>query len=82
MPASAQRRANAGVLGEEPVAGVDGVGAGLGGDGEHPLDVEVGGRAAAAERAGLVGLARVQRRGVVVGVDGDGAQPELGRRPQ
>ena len=50
----------AGVLGEEPVAGVDRVGPRLGGELQHPLDVEVGGRPVGLERPGVVGLAGVQ----------------------
>ena len=54
-----------GVLGEEAVAGVHGVGAGLLRGGDDLLDVEVGvGRRRAAERVGLVGDAgRTARRG-------------------
>ena len=63
-----------GVLGEEAVAGVDGVGAGVGGDRDDLGDVEVGlGRGRAAEGVGLVGEADEERVAVGVGVDRDGA---------
>ena len=77
-PASAQRAGERRVLAEEAVARVDRVGAGLGGDLEHAVDVEVGGGPGPAERARHVRLARVERRGIVVGVDGDGPPPQLG----
>ena len=66
------------VLGEEAVAGVHGLGAGLLDDLEDPLDVEValGGRRAA-EQVGLVGALDVQRVAVELGVDGDGGDAEL-----
>jgi hypothetical protein len=66
-----------GVLGEEAVAGVDRVGAGVGGGGEQALDVEVrvahGGRA---DEDGAVGEADVGGVGVGLAVDGDGAVAE------
>jgi hypothetical protein len=65
-----------GVLGEEAVARVDGVRAGLLGDLEDLGDVEVGvGGSGAAERVGLVGQPDEQRVTVGVGVDGDTADP-------
>ena len=72
MPASSQARANGGVLGQEAVAGVHGLGAGLLADLDDLLDVQValGGRAAA-EEVGLVGALDVQRVAVGLGVDGD-----------
>ena len=66
----------AGVLGEEAVAGVHGVGPGAPRDVEQLGDVEVRlGRAGAVQRERLVGDAHVQRLAVGVGVDGDGADP-------
>ena len=46
-------------LGEKAVAGVDGVTAGLAGDREQLLDIEIGRHAPALEGAGQVGLARM-----------------------
>ena len=64
----------AGVLGEEAVAGVDGVGAGAAGRVEDRVDAQVGlGRGRAAERDGLVGLVHERRARVGLGEDGDGA---------
>ena len=65
-----------GVLGEEAVAGVHRVGAGLLGDRDDLVDVEVGvGRGRAAERVGLVGQPDEQRVAVGVGVDRHAADP-------
>jgi hypothetical protein len=62
----------AGVLGEEPVTGVHGVGAGAAGDGEELLDHEVSFRAGRpVEPVGLVGEARMDGVAILVGVDGD-----------
>ena len=62
------------VLGQEAVARVHRVGAGLLGDGHDLLDVEVGvGRGRAAEAVGLVGEPHEQRVPVGVGVDRDAA---------
>ena len=67
-----------GVLGEEAVAGVHGVGAAALDDVEDGLGVEVAlGRGLAAERVGLVGEADVQGVAVEVGVHGDGGDAEL-----
>ena len=67
-----------GVLGEEAVAGVDGLGAAALDDVEDGLGVEValGGRLPA-EGVGLVGQADVEGVAVEVGVDGDGGDAEL-----
>ena len=66
-------------LGQEPVARVDRLAtAGLGGLNNRFL-VEVCRRARAAERVRLVGNAGVQARCVVLGVDGNRTQPEVGR---
>ena len=72
----------AGVLGQEAVAGVQRVAAGRLGRRDHSLDVEVGGRPDALQGAGLVGRADVQRGGVVGRVDGDGRDIQLRRRPR
>ena len=65
-----------GVLREESVAGVDGVGAGLLGGVEQLAEVEVGLRGGlAAEREGLVGEPHVWRVGVGFGVHGHAGKP-------
>ncbi|MNQ47166.1 hypothetical protein D3C85_610020 [compost metagenome] len=59
------------VLGEEAVAGVDGLGAALSGDFEDLVHYQIGGRGRAfAEAERLVGLLQVQAGGVGLGVDG------------
>ena len=64
-----------GVLGQEAVAGVDGLGAGLLGDLEDLVDDEVAlRRRAGPEQVGLVGAADVGGVAVDLGVDGDGAR--------
>ena len=64
-----------GVLGEEAVAGVDGVRTGLGRDGEELRDVQVGVRGRVAVQAeGLIRGGDVQGVGVDVGIHGDGRQ--------
>ena len=60
-----------GALGQEAVARMDGVAARRRRDGEHALDVEVGGGAQTGQGTGFIGGAHVQRVGVVLG----------GRRP-
>ena len=47
--------------------------------GEQPVDVEVSAGARAAQREGLIAALRVQRSGVVLGVDSDGGDTELMR---
>src|SRR5690606_16697909 len=65
-----------GVLGQEAVAGVDGVGAGAGGDVQQLGDVEVGlGRCSTAQRVRLAGHLDVQGVTVLLGVDGHAADP-------
>ena len=68
-----------GILGEEAVAGMDGVDALLLGQRDDAFDVEVGfDRAfALADQVGLVGLEAVQGEAVFLRVDGDGAQAEF-----
>ena len=72
------------VLGEEAVAGVDRVGAGLDGLRHDRLVVEVGADRVAllADLVGLVGLEPVLALAVLVGEDGDRAGAELGRGPE
>ena len=65
-----------GVLGEEPVAGVDGISTGVGGDLDDLGDVEVGlGRGGATEGVGLVGEPHEEGVAVRVGVDRDRPDP-------
>ena len=76
-PAVGDGAGEVGVLGEEAVAGVDGVGAALL-DGVEDAPRCSGSsrrRRLAAERVGLVGHADVQGVAVELGVDGDGAMP-------
>ena len=76
QPGVQDRLGEAGVLGQEAVAGVDGVGPGLGRYREDLLDAEVALRGArAAERVGLVGHRDVQGVEVGFGVYGHAAQP-------
>ena len=70
----------AGVLGEEAVAGMHGVAAGLDGGGDDGADVEVGGRAGAVEDDHVVGLAGVQGARVVAGRHRHRRHAELRRR--
>ena len=67
-----------GALGEESVARVDRVAARLPRHRHDLRGVEVGRGADTGERLGLVGAHRVQRPGLVLGIDGDGAQAHLG----
>ena len=67
-----------GVLTEEAVTGVDGLGAGVGGNGQQFVDLQIGvGSGAFAEAVGLVGQPHVQAVGVAFGVNGNGADAEL-----
>ena len=79
MPASAAACGEVGVLGEEAVAGVDRVGAGLLRDPDDLGDVEVGAHRMPrlADLVGLVGLQAVQGVAVLVREDGDGLRAEL-----
>ncbi len=71
-----------GVLGEEAVAGVDGVGAGLGGGVQNFVEDEVGlGGGLSAEGEGFVGQAHERGVGVGFGVDGDAGQAGIGCGP-
>ncbi len=70
------------VFGEEAVAGVDGVSAGLFGDADDFLNGEISldGAHAAADQIRLVRLEPVQGEFVMLRVDGDGLNAKLGRR--
>ena len=66
------------VLGEEPVAGVNGIGAGPRRDRDDLFDVQVGlCRGGAVERVGLVGGLDMQGVEVLVGVNGDAGQARV-----
>ena len=70
-------------LGKEAVAGVDGLGAVVGGDFDDLLELQVGlaGRRRA-DVESLVGVAGVDGVAVSVGVDGDGADGQLAAGPE
>ena len=69
------RLGEVGVLGQEAVAGVDGLGPRGFRGGQHLVGVEVGvAGGSRADQHRLVGLAHVQGVGVGFGMDGDGAQ--------
>jgi len=69
------------VLGEEAVAGVDGLGAGLADDTQDAVDVEVAlGRRRGAEQVGLGGPLDVQGVAIELRVHGDRRDPELVER--
>ena len=75
QPGVEHRLGEVGVLRQEPVAGVDGVGTGLRGGREDLADVQVaGGGGVAAERERLVGGPDVRRVPVRVGVDRDAGE--------
>ena len=78
MPASAHARGEVGVLGEEPVAGVDRLRAGLasGGEDRRRCRGRTARRGGRPDPDGGVGLAHVRRLGVGVAVDGDRADAE------
>ena len=81
-PGVDDRLGEIGVLGEESVAGVDRVGAGLRRGVEELAEVQVGlGRRLAAERERLVGEPHVRRVGVGFGVHGHAGQPGVLGRP-
>ncbi len=72
----------AGVLGEEAVAGVDGVRSAAGGDAEDLGDVEVGvGRGEPVQREGLIGELHEERIRVRVCIDGNAAQSGVAGGP-
>ena len=69
------------VLGQEAVAGVHGLGAGLAAHLEDALDVEVAlGRRRAAQQVGLVGARDVQRVAIELGVDRHRGDAHLAQR--
>jgi hypothetical protein len=79
-----RRARQVGVLREEPVSRVDGVGAALERHADDLVDVEVrpDGVALLADQVRLVRLEAVQRVPVLVRVDGDRAGPQLDRGPE
>ena len=67
-----------GVLGEEPVAGMDRVGAALQRGSQHALDVQIAlGRRAGSDQVGLIGAAHVQRAAIGLRVDRHRLQLQL-----
>ncbi len=81
MPASGAGVGEGGVLGEEPVAGVQRLRARRLGGANHPFDVEVAlDRRRRAEPLCLVGLDDVTGAGVGIAVDGDRADAEAPQR--
>ena len=72
------RAGEGGVLAQEPVAGVHGVGAGGAGGLDDRLGGEVGAGADPAQRVGCVGAADVEGLRVVLGVDGHAFDAEVG----
>jgi hypothetical protein len=82
-PCLLDRPGEVGVLGQEPVAGMDRLGARAARRLQHALLVEVALRRRAwAEQVGLIRDRRVQRAAVGLRVDGDRADPELPERPE
>ncbi len=72
-----------GVLGEKPVSGVNGLGAGPLGDLDDPLLLEVTlGRRPGADQVRLVRRGYVEGAAVDLGVDGHGRDLELAQRPE
>jgi hypothetical protein len=67
-----------GALGQETVAGMDRLAAGRPRRGDDRVDIEVGARAASREPVCLVRHPDMEALGVVVRVNGDGAQAEVG----
>ena len=66
-------------LGEEAVAGMDGVAAGRRRRRDHGLGIQIGRRALARQGPGFVGDAEVQAARVVFRIHGDGRQAHVGR---
>ena len=82
-PRLLDRSSELGVLGEEAVAGMDRVGAGLSRRVQDPLADEVALRGrTGADQIRLVGGARMECIAVGLGVDGDRADSELAQRPE
>ncbi len=69
-----------GALAQEPVAGMERIGAALPGRRDQGRDVEVGGGAGRGQRDGPIGEADVQRLGIVAGMDGDATEARIARR--
>ena len=66
-----------GTLSEEAVAGVQGIATSGFCRLDHCLDIEVRARSGAVQRDRLIGAADVERTGVVLGVNGDGADSQF-----
>jgi hypothetical protein len=66
------------ILRQEPVAGMDGIALGGPRRRDHAGDVEIGRRTASLERVRLVDPLHMQRGGVVLGMDADRGDAELG----
>src|SRR5690554_2257111 len=67
-----------GALAEETVAGMDGIAALLPGQRDNLGNLQIGAGAASAQGHGLIRLAQVQGGGIVLGVDGDAGDIQLG----
>ena len=69
-----------GIFGEEAVARVDEIDALFFGERDDAFDIEIGldGTEAFADQVGFVGFEAMEAEAVFFGVNGDGAQPELG----
>ncbi len=81
-PAAVTAAGEAGPLGQEAVAGVDGVGSGGGGRRQQRIDVQVGLRGGAPRQGHRpVRLGDERRAGVTLGVHGDRADPHRGGGP-
>ena len=81
MPAAVQARGEGGIFGEETVAGMDCVAAGVARGGDDFIDGEIafaGGRGA--DGVGFVGEANVERFAIDFAEDGGGAMSVRGRR--
>ncbi len=78
-PAAAQASAKSGILRQEAIAGMDGIGVGFAGDAENLGDRQIGldRTQALADLIGLVGLEPVEGELVFLGKDRDGADAEL-----
>ena len=71
-----------GILTQKSVARMNGLTAGLFGQLHNPPGVKIGGRTGSAQRLGFIGLAGMQRLGVVLGKHGHGPQPQFGGGPR
>jgi len=69
-----------GILAQKAIAGVNSIASGFLRDRDDPLGVEICSRASGLQRDGSIGLARVQRMLVVIGVNRDCGDAEFGGR--